>query len=142
MRQIDFNFFERFYPIINYDGDFARDLFKMFKVDLSNLDNNIIEYRTVVQGETLQSIALDLYDTQDYWWVIAVVNGIVDPFYDFPKNQQSIFMDVLKVNSGSYVNVDYEARMAANDAKRQIRVIKNEFVSKFVNDMLAAMKSI
>ena len=35
---------------------------------------------TVSRGDTLDTIALDMYNNPTYWWVIADFNRITDPF--------------------------------------------------------------
>lgn len=46
------------------------------------LNQDLSSYRkhTVMQNESLDSIALKYYNNPLYWWIIADVNGISDPF--------------------------------------------------------------
>ena len=125
------------YPVVNYDYDYARDLYKFFDIeDLSELE--IVEKYVIKEHDTLQSISNNLYDTPDYWWVNAIINGIKDMFSDFPKSKQSILNDVIKIN-GSFDNELYEQLMEINDNKREIYVIKRDYLEQFVTSLLTSM---
>lgn len=43
---------------------------------------------TVLEGETIQSIAFQYYGDSGYWPVIADVNSIYNPFTDLKPNMQ------------------------------------------------------
>lgn len=45
---------------------------------------------TVVDGETLQSIAYQMYGDSGLWYKIADVNNIVDPFNDVVAEMQLV----------------------------------------------------
>ncbi len=133
-------YFEKFFPFINYDGDFCRDIFKIFRFQENGLDNNILENYSIKNGQTLQSISLELYDSQDFWFTIAIVNNIEDPFYDFPRNTQSLFQHVLKVNGGVYDNRIYERILIDNRDKMSIKVVKKDYINQFVADLATALE--
>lgn len=59
-------------------------------LDISTTGNNIIH--TVLEGQTLQNIAYKYYRDSGLWYVIAQVNGILNPFSDelYPGQQLNI----------------------------------------------------
>lgn len=137
---MEVNFFEKFFSFINYDGDFCRDIFRIFRFQNNGLDNNILENYSIKDGETLQSISLELYDSQDYWFVIAIVNNIEDPFYNFPRNIQSLYQHVLKINGGVYDNKIYERILVENRSRMEIKVVKKEYLNQFVADLAEVLE--
>jgi nucleoid-associated protein YgaU len=48
--------------------------------------NSAFSAHTVVQTDTLDSLALKYYGRPDYYWIIADFNDINDPFIDLHKN--------------------------------------------------------
>ena len=56
--------------------------------------NTFFSVHTVVQSDTLDSLALKYYGRPDYYWVIADFNDINDPFI-----QLSDFFDTIKIPS-------------------------------------------
>jgi len=138
---VKINYFETIFPtIVNYDGDFCRDLYRAYDILQTNLDDNIIEDYVVKKDDTLYSISKALYDTSDYWFAIALINGIQDPFYDFPQTNESLYRTVLKINNNIYDNRVFEELAIENDAKRTIKVIKRDYITKFVSDLKIALK--
>lgn len=55
----------------------------------------VIEY-TVKHGERLDHLAHRFLNDEQYWWVIALINNISDPFVD-PGQKLLIPVDVVQV---------------------------------------------
>jgi hypothetical protein len=52
---------------------------------ISPYDDKAVFYKyTMLEGETLESISIKLYGTQEYYWTILLANNLFDRFYDFP----------------------------------------------------------
>lgn len=64
------------------------DIFRT--VALSQNNSNIYETVVVTDSDTLESIAEKYYDDPDLSWVIAMVNGIVNPNEDFVKSSNQL----------------------------------------------------
>ena len=79
------------FPKIIYDitgrGDFKliTDLLRRVKVR-DGIKNNVsvFDKYNVPDGQTPEQTSELLYGTQDYWWVILLMNNIKDRFYDWP----------------------------------------------------------
>ena len=101
-------YFENF-PKIIYDitgrGDFkvVTDLLRRVKVR-DGIKNNIslFDKYNVGDGETPEQTSEILYGTQDYWWVVLLMNNVKDRFYDWPlsTNQFQNYM------TSKYANAD------------------------------------
>ena len=56
-----------------------------------NIDKTYLYQDYFVQADsTPESISNDIYKTVKYWWVIMIVNNIVNPFYDLPLSHDLI----------------------------------------------------
>ena len=79
------------FPKIIYDitgrGDFKliTDLLRRVKVR-DGIKNNVsvFDKYNVPDGQTPEQTSELLYGTQDYWWVILLMNNIKDRYYDWP----------------------------------------------------------
>jgi hypothetical protein len=93
-----------FYPYINYNdqkGTYLLAKAEVIKKYLSNF-NNFYSY-TVREGERADMIAYDQYDDASLDWIIYLVNGIIDPYYDWSMNNDD-FTSYLesKYNTAAY----------------------------------------
>lgn len=70
-------------------GDYTvvTDIFQRIKFRSNLLNNARVFYPYSIQdGDTPEIIAHKYYGSVDYFWVVTLVNGIVDPLRDWPKN--------------------------------------------------------
>lgn len=52
-----------------------------------NIDRTFLFKEVIIQPDsTPEQISFDQYGTTQYWWVIVLVNHIVDPWSDLPMN--------------------------------------------------------
>ena len=97
------------FPKIIYDitgrGDFKliTDLLRRVKVR-DGIKNNVsvFDKYNVPDGQTQEQTSELLYGTQDYWWVILLMNNIKDRFYDWPLSTVQ-FQDYM---TSKYTNAD------------------------------------
>ena len=89
-------FFNQF-PLIEYNlsgvngnTTTVTDIFRRVKVR-SKLQNNItlFDKYDVHEGEKPEDVAYKIYGDADYFWVITLVNNIVNRFYDWPLDSFS-----------------------------------------------------
>jgi len=93
-----------FYPYINYNdhkGVYLIAKAEVIKKYLNNF-NNFYSY-TVREGERADMIAYDQYGDATLDWVIYIANNIIDPYYDWPMNNDDFnaFLES-KYNTASY----------------------------------------
>lgn len=69
------------------DGDVVTDLFKRVKFRSDILNSSRVYYPYTVQdGDLPETIAYKYYGSVDYFWIVCLVNDIIDPLRDWPKN--------------------------------------------------------
>ncbi len=74
-------------PIISYNGDTIRDIFKEIVI-VSELNNDWFSYYRMNEGQTLHDVSYELYDNISYWWLLAIINNIKDIHYDIVFNDE------------------------------------------------------
>lgn len=93
-----------FYPYINYNdqkGTFLLAKAEVIKKYLSNF-NSFYSY-TIREGERADMVAYDQYDDSTLDWIIYLVNGIIDPYYEWPmSNEDFIAYLESKYKTASY----------------------------------------
>lgn len=97
------------FPGIDYDlkGDGNRtivtDIFRRVKAR-SKIVNNVSAFDKydVQEGEKPEDVAYKMYGDSDYFWVITLVNNIVNRYYDWPLDEY-VFQQYVK---DKYANPD------------------------------------
>ena len=137
------------------------------KAALSNsLRNEALLYYTyrVNDGERLDSLSKKVYGDEQYQWVIAMVNNMMDPRFDLPLSYTE-FIEYLTDKYGSVENsqseihhyidasgriVDqwttphtpvytYDYEETLNESKRTIKLVRKEYVSQFLEELKRVM---
>lgn len=80
------------FPVISYENTHIRDYYfrvkfvdNYVKDNVSNFHEHILEH-----GDTPESVSMDLYGTDKYWYLILVVNDIYDPFYEWILSDEEL----------------------------------------------------
>ena len=87
-------FFDQF-PRINYnlsgvngDTTVITDIFRRVKARSKIQDNiTLFDKYDVLEGEKPEDVAYKAYGDADYFWVITLVNNIVNRYYDWPLDE-------------------------------------------------------
>jgi len=146
------------YSLDGGDTTFAvTDIFRRIKADTLNINNDLAYYTVDVgDGETPEIVADQLYNDSGLHWLVLLVNEIIDPRWDWPmsddqlikytKNKyqtDNVYATLHYINDdddvvhSSYAGAKYpvsylEYEETINLARRQIRVLKPQFVAQFV----------
>ena len=101
----------------------------LLNVDISDLDDNYIHYYMLSSENALEA-SLTLYDTSEYYWVLFLLNDIVNPFEDWHMSQEQL---------KRYVKLKYKNPLEPNyfyyiDSG-------NHLTNKKSNDMLYLLES-
>ncbi len=118
-------YFQQF-PKIMYDikGDgnlkLVPDIFRRIKVKSKIKDNlSLLDKFDVESGDTPESIAYKVYGDAEYFWVICLMNNIVNRYYDWPLDEYSF----QKFLSEKYTNPDavhhYEKPQSSGETESQ-----------------------
>lgn len=164
-------YFDNF-PTILYSFDNENiltltQIFNRFKI-VEAVKENSRTYDTykIKDGETPDGLSQKVYGTPEYHWVILLFNDIIDPFGQWPMDEESLrqfiiskygqdhltdikhYLDekgnIVDPNSYSGVisgisNYDYETRV--NDSKRKIFLPKKIHVSNIIRQVEELLKS-
>ena len=95
-------FFDQF-PRINYNlsgvngnTTIVTDIFRRVKARSKIQDNiTLFDKYTVMEGEKPEDVAYKAYGDADYFWVVTLVNNIVNRYYDWPL-PEFVFQQYLK----------------------------------------------
>jgi hypothetical protein len=81
-------YFDKF-PTIRYDNENIRDITKRTKFIESNLSDPLLFLPyTIREGEKPEDVAFNYYGTVDYTWLVLLANNMLDPYYDWPLDEQ------------------------------------------------------
>jgi len=147
----------------------TKDIFQRVGLDRKLTSRAALEAYYVKNGETPDIIANNFYGSSNYHWIILTVNDIVNTNEEWPKRQEEIFAyteskygvgnsgkdhhyrladditiivdyDAVGIANGSIEavsNIDYE--VDENEKKRQIFILRNEFLAGFINKYKSLM---
>ena len=74
----------------NGNTTLVTDIFRRVKARSKIADNvTLFDKYDVAEGETPESVAYKAYGSADYFWVITLVNNIVNRYYDWPLDEFS-----------------------------------------------------
>lgn len=106
------------FPIINYDGYFARNLLSRvgFDKNVKAFNSNFYPY-TVKETDRPDSLSYNYYDNADNEWLIYLVNDIIDPYHDYRLTSEDF---------DSYITKKYGG---ITEASRQTAFYRNNWES-------------
>ena len=85
------------FPVIDYNlsgvnGNIKKvtDIFRRVKVR-SKIANNValFDKLDVPEGDNPEDIAYKAYGDADFWWVVCLMNNVVNRYYDWPLDEHS-----------------------------------------------------
>ena len=86
-------YFSKF-PKILYDlkqdgtSKVVTDIFRRIKVREKIKDNiSLLDKYDVGEGETPETVAFKIYGDSNYFWIICLMNNVVNRFYDWPLDE-------------------------------------------------------
>ena len=160
----------KYFPVITYDVRGKKNQFQIDvitnilvrirkKLDLTKL-SYFVEY-FVQDGDTPESLAHQVYNDSQLHWIILYTNYMTNPYYDWPLT----YFDLQKFVNKKYSNINathhyedadkYEVDSTAsgatavtnfiyeetlNDAKRNIKIIKIEYVAQIIDELKLLVK--
>ena len=160
----------KYFPIITYDVRGKKNQFQVDvitnilvrirkKLDLTNLA--FFDEYFLQDGDTPESLAHQVYNDSQLHWIILYTNYMTNPYYDWPLT----YFDLKKFVDKKYSNInavhhyedadEYEVDSTAsgataitnfiyeetlNDAKRNIKIIKIEYVAQIIDELQLLVK--
>ena len=81
---------------INGNTNNVTDIFRRVKIRSKIADNvSLLDKYDVSEGEKPEDVAYKIYGDADYFWVVTLVNNIVNRYYDWPL-PEFVFQQYLK----------------------------------------------
>jgi len=140
----------------------TKDIFRRVGLDRKKNNKLAVNAYYIKDGETPDMLANNFYGSSKYHWILLIVNDIVSVNEEWPKNQELMFTyteskygignasldhhyrltsdisiivdhDADAITAGTIEavsNLDYELQL--NEEKRQIFVLKPEFLAEFI----------
>jgi hypothetical protein len=140
----------------------TKDIFRRVGLDRKKNSKLAVNAYYIKDGETPDMLANNFYGSPKYHWILLIVNDIVSVNDEWPKNQELLFTyteskygvgnalldhhyrltsdisimvdyDAANITNGTIEavsNLDYELQV--NEEKRQIFVLKPEFLANFI----------
>ena len=72
----------------NSEFKLVPDIFRRIKVRNKIKDNiSLLDKYDVSEGETPETVAFKIYGDTNYFWVVCLMNNIVNRYYDWPLNE-------------------------------------------------------
>lgn len=97
-----------FFPTLMYANTAATNIIAKAKFDASVSKNLAVFYPyTLQEGERADQLAELYYEDSSYDWVIYLSNGIVDPYHDWPKTENTL-NDFITTKYGSAANAQLQ----------------------------------
>ena len=88
----------------NGNTNVVTDIFRRVKIRSKIADNvSLLDKYDVAEGEKPEDIAYKIYGDTDYFWVVTLVNNIVNRYYDWPL-PEFVFQQYLKDKYSNPVN--------------------------------------
>ena len=81
---------------VNGNTNNVTDIFRRVKIRSKIADNvSLLDKYDVSEGEKPEDVAYKIYGDADYFWVVTLVNNIVNRYYDWPL-PEFVFQQYLK----------------------------------------------
>jgi hypothetical protein len=131
-------------PDIIYDGGDYKFKNVFYKYNLKTpIEEKYLQVYAMSDGESLEDVSYEMYGDPIYFWTILIVNDFQDQLFDFALPEDSIQEIARDLATDLEGNLDmaeysnqYDALTADSDAKRNIKVIKNEYLSSFLTQII------
>lgn len=119
-----------------------------FKPNLNtDLDDKYLQIYKISDGELIEHISYNVYGDTRYTWVIMVVNNFTDPIFDLALPDDAIMRRAQdEATIGGTIDYEkysilYDKLSEENDNKRNIKVIKNEYLGSFITEVIRVVES-
>ena len=113
-----------------------KNLFTKFDIVFDYKNNiNLIQSYEIKDNEFIETVAYNVYQDTDFWWIVALFNNIQNPFIDWPLSQSQI-IDIAKAKYATERKYSYLTYLnfltEINDKKRILILPNNDTISDII----------
>lgn len=161
-------FFRYFPTTIDIEGRVLVNLSKRILLGNNLADQSIMYYKYVLsEGERIDTLAKKVYDSEEYQWVIMLINKMFDPRQDLPMTSREFDRYIidqygsveyamttahhLEDESGEWVDDQYpfykreisiyEHEDRINEKKRRIKLVRQEYIGVYTEELQRVLES-
>lgn len=121
-------------PSINYGNTYIANITQLYMLT-ENIDDRFLADYEINGIKSLEEISLEVYNTTEHWWIIALINNITDVIFDIPIDDQIIRDIAADISTTEIEKIDnIELLLNENDDKAVIKILDpskiNEFLTK------------
>jgi len=130
------------------DNNEIPNLSRTVNIDSVINSEYLIDYY-IKDGDTPELLALNLYNDKDMWWVIPVVNKMLDIYNEWPLTSRVLKSWYTKLVADGEITgtaaqkaVIFATLKTENNAKRKVSVIDPKFIGDFQKDLQTVINNI
>lgn len=136
-------------PNVIYDnGEYKfKNIFYKYVLTEPIEDKYLSVYR-LSDDETLEDVSYEMYGDPIYFWTIIIINNLSDPIFDIAISEDAIQrMARYKSTVDGELDMDlyiqnYDELSTENDTKRELKVIKTEYLNKFLTEVIRSTENL
>ena len=114
-----------------FDINLQYDMIKKYQTDAEYYFTH-----RITDGEKWEMISYKYYGNVNLFWILVLLNGTEDVFYDFVLTISEISLSTNYISSTNQITQDlFDNTILANDDKRIIKILKEEYIKDFENDV-------
>ena len=143
-------------PLVQFQDNMITDISNNITLEWTEGNTFFIDY-VIEDGDTAENLCYRLYNDSSLSWILYLVNGKVDPFFDWPLRSDELLEYVKNkygkdrvydahhyTKNGFVVNynkddsslhriTNYQYEFDLNEAKRKILLPTDTFIQTFLN---------
>ena len=153
-----------YFPVMSYDVrgtknnrniQYITNILTRVRKKLEIVNHAFFEQYFVMDGDTPESLAHQVYNDSELHWIIMYGNYMTNPYYDWPLTYRDLqkfvtkkYADINGVHhyedadkyevdstaSGATAITNFVHEETLNDAKRQINIIKPEYTQQIITE--------
>jgi hypothetical protein len=135
-------------PTISYEINGTPTQMKnlFYYLNISSITDEILTIYRINGTKRLDQISYELYNTTDYWWILALINEIQDIIFDLPVTDEILrditsslvaekFTNIVTVEALDYYDIKLDELTIDNDSKRIIKIIDKSYIGRVISEI-------
>jgi hypothetical protein len=115
--------------VVGYNGLELLNLFKSVRIETTG---DMFEEYIIKDGESPESIADKLYDSEELYWVVLLVSKKYNRFNDFPVPETILRT---KAKKEGWTDAYLRDMIISNNNKRIMKIVKSVQINRFMLEL-------